>query len=103
MSWVTGDDVPRMAGLPWRERLTSMTGPIPAGAQFVARPDPLAAYEAALADIALAKRAVVAAECRALELRAIAVTHPLIGEAEVLAAERRAARSSDGDPAGDQR
>ena len=102
MSWVTGDDVPRMAGLPWKERLT-VTGPIPAGAQFVARPDPLAAYEAALADIALAKRAVIAAECRALELRAIAVTHPLIGEADVLAAERRAARSSDGDPAGDQR
>jgi hypothetical protein len=51
--------------------------------------DPLAAYEAVLAEIARMKTDVRAAETRALELRSIVASHPLVGEAAVLDAEAR--------------
>ena len=158
MSWLFGDDIPRMAGLPWRERLTTMTGPNqPAepsgpliaivssaeiareqtlnatywttrnpGETYVAwqrrreaeelerraarhlqhaatlretaaelrghgseSGDPLSAYEAVLREIARMKADVRAAETRALELRGIVASHPLVGEAAVRDAEAR--------------
>lgn len=82
--WLTGYDVDDYPRTPWRTAMVAGPVPEPGHARHG---DPLAAYAEALAEISTAKAAVVAAERRALELRAIAVTHPLIGEADVRAVE----------------
>ena len=51
--------------------------------------DPLSAYEAVLREITRMKADVRAAESRALELRGIVASHPLVGEAAVRDAEAR--------------
>jgi hypothetical protein len=94
---ITGEDIPRMAE-PWRDRLTHETEVRPPMvAEHPETPpepharhgDPLAAYEEALGEVSRARAALRAAEARSAELRAIAVSHPLVGEAGVREVEVR--------------